>query len=187
MHFIEALRSYQPRCVQEESDQKLMLDMIAQFAEQLLFRNKAFAHMTGSGLILNSALTKVLLVHHHIYQTWSWTGGHADGNNDLLEVACQEAVEETGIKQAKPLTGQLDALDILPVYGHYKKGEYINAHLHLSAAYLLVADESQPLRVNEAENSAVRWCEADRLFAYSSEPHMLRIYAKLLEKAKTYC
>lgn len=187
MHFIAAVQSYTPRCAQEENDQKVMLDMIARFSEKLLFRDNAFAHMTGSGLILNPALNRVLFVHHHIYQTWSWTGGHADGNADLLEVACKEAAEETGIKQTKPLTGQLDSLDILPVYGHFKKGQYISAHLHLSAAYLLVADETQPVTANKAENSAVRWCEADRLSAYSVEPHLLRIYAKLIAKAKRYC
>lgn len=187
MHFIKEIQSYQPRCEQEKNDRKLMLDMIAQFSEKLLFRDNAFAHITSSGFILNPSLDKVLLVHHHIYQTWSWTGGHADGNADLLAVACKEAAEETGIQKAKPLTGQLDSLDILPVYGHYKKGKYISAHLHLSAAYLLIADERQLLTVNEAENSAVRWCEADKLPDYSNEPYLLRIYTKLIEKARNYC
>ena len=49
--------------------------------------------MTSSGLIFNKNLDKILMVHHNIYNTWSWTGGHADGEDDLLKVAIKEAKE----------------------------------------------------------------------------------------------
>lgn len=38
------------------------------------------------------------MIYHKIYNSWAWTGGHSDGDNDLLHVAMKEAKEETGIK-----------------------------------------------------------------------------------------
>jgi len=61
-----------------------------------LLRDNEIAHITSSGFILNKSLDKALLIHHNIRNVWAWTGGHADGNSNLLEVAIQEAVEETG-------------------------------------------------------------------------------------------
>ena len=43
------------------------------------------------------------MIHHNIYNSWGWTGGHADGNSDLIKVAIKEAQEETGIKHVKPI------------------------------------------------------------------------------------
>ena len=60
--------------------------------------------MTASGFIVNEARNKTLMVHHNIYNSWSWTGGHADGDSDLLAVALREAREETGIVNVTPLS-----------------------------------------------------------------------------------
>ena len=55
------------------------------------------AHMTASSWIVNEDYTKVLMIYHNIYNSWAWTGGHADGDEDLLHVAVKEAREETGL------------------------------------------------------------------------------------------
>lgn len=34
------------------------------------------------------------MVYHNIYNSWSWLGGHADGETDLLAVALREVKEE---------------------------------------------------------------------------------------------
>ena len=34
---------------------------------------------------------RALLVWHELYRSWSWTGGHADREEDLLAVAMREA------------------------------------------------------------------------------------------------
>ena len=35
------------------------------------------------------------MAYHNIYKSWSWTGGHADGETDLLHVAMREARDAT--------------------------------------------------------------------------------------------
>ena len=37
------------------------------------------------------------MVYHNIYHSWSWLGGHADGETDLLSVAIREVKEEAGV------------------------------------------------------------------------------------------
>ena len=33
------------------------------------------------------------MIYHKIYKSWAWTGGHADGDSNLLHVAIKEAKE----------------------------------------------------------------------------------------------
>ena len=96
----------------------------------MLVRENEIAHMTSSGFIVNKDRTKVLMIHHNIYNSWGWTGGHADGDSDLIAVAIKEAKEETGIKNANPITNDICSIDILPVNSHIKKGKYVASHLH---------------------------------------------------------
>ena len=89
------------------------------------------------------------MIHHNIYNSWGWTGGHADGDSDLIKVSIKEAKEETGIKEARPITNDICSIDILPVNAHIKRGKYVASHLHLSVAYILEADENEELVVKE--------------------------------------
>jgi len=184
MNFKEAILKYQPINEQEESDKKIILNYIDCFYRDILTRKNQIAHMTSSGLILNKSLDKILMIHHNIYNTWTWTGGHADGDSDMLKVALKEAKEETGVTNILPLTDDLASIDIIPVYGHIKRGKYVSAHLHLNTSYVLIADENEKLVINEAETSDVRWVEVNKLSKYSNEPYLIAIYNKIIEKAR---
>lgn len=184
MNFKEAIQKYQPINQQEVNDKKIVLDYINIFYEDILTRKNQIAHITSSGLILNKSLNKILMIHHNIYNTWAWTGGHADGNHDMLEVALKEAREETGVSNIVPLTGELASIDIIPVYGHIKRGEYVSAHLHLNTSYVLITDEKEKLVINEEETSDVGWVDVNRLVEYSNEPYLIGIYNKIIEKAR---
>ena len=140
MKYQDQVGAFIPQTEQERNDREIMLELIRRYPETILLRENKFAHFTSSGLILNRERNKVLFVHHNIYKTWSWTGGHADGDEDLLRVAVKEAGEETGLARVEPLDGKIVSLDILPVFGHIKNGRYVSAHLHLNASYLLLAE-----------------------------------------------
>jgi len=75
---------------------------------------------------------------------------------------------------------------VLHVVPHIKKGKYISAHLHLSVTYLLQADEQETLVIKEDENSGVKWIPIDEINNYSNEPHMQKVYGKLIEKIKKF-
>ena len=184
MLFEEEIRNYQYVNRQEKSDQGVILDYIKDYKDNILTRDNKIAHLTSSGFIMNKALTKVLMIHHNIYNTWAWTGGHADGEENLLEVAIKEAKEETGLNTVELMSSEIASIDILPVTGHVKKDRYVSAHLHLNVAYLLLANEEHSLLINERETSGVKWVNIDEIADHSQEPELIKIYNKLLNQAK---
>ena len=186
MNYKEAIMAYQPVNEQEEAEKRVILEYINEYPDTVLLRENEKGHLTSSGFIMNKDLTKVLMIHHNIYNSWAWTGGHADGDEDLLYVAMKEAKEETGVVEIEPLMQEIASIDILPVWGHMKKGKYVATHMHLSVAYILIADENQTLHINEAENSGVKWIKIEDIEKECNEENVIPIYFKLIEKAKAY-
>ena len=185
MKILDDIRAYLPFNEQEEKDKRLMLDFLEKNDDAFLRENR-LAHMTASAWVVNPARDRVLLVYHRIYDSWSWTGGHADGETDLLAVALREVREETGVRHVRPVTEEIYSLEVLTVDGHEKRGEYVSSHLHLNVTYLLEASEEDSLSICEAENSGVGWYTLDGALAASSEPWFVRrIYQKLNDKLKT--
>lgn len=184
--YIEEIASFCPGNVQEASDRDTVLWYIRRFGDQVLLRDNLVAHITSSGFLMNPALDKALMVHHNIRDTWAWTGGHADGDRDLLSVALREAREETGITQVRPLSTAIASIDILPVYGHMRRGQYVSAHLHLSVAYILICPEGQALHIKPDENTGVRWFAADAIAAPSFAANDAALYGKLMRWAKAH-
>lgn len=180
MTVIETLiNDYQPTTLQEAQDQRQILKYIELF-DDLLTRENTIAHFSSSGFIVNKERTKTLFIHHKIYNTWCWTGGHVDGNPNFTEVALKEAEEETGLRQLTLLSEDVASLDIIPVIGHLKKGKWVSAHQHLSLAYVFEADEKAPLIQNKVETNGIKWVPFEDIPVMSGEAEMLPIYEKLL-------
>ena len=183
MRLIDEVRSYIPRCDQEARDREEMLARMER-GENLLTRENTAAHWTASAWVVSPDRRHVLMAYHNIYKSWAWLGGHADGEEDLLSVALREAKEESGITSIRPLSGEMISLEILPVAGHMKRGEYVSSHVHLNATYLFEADMDEPLTAKPDENSAVGWIRADELKDKVSEEWMKEwVYGKLMERA----
>lgn len=177
------LHEYIPGDEREAREQAIILDRIAREGDNILTRACAFAHMTASSIIVSPDRSRTLMAFHRIYNSWAWTGGHADGDSDFLRVALREAQEETGITGLRLLRGGIASMEILPVWAHIKRGEQVASHLHLNVSFLFEADERLPLRVAQDENSAVGWIGVDELESRVSEPPMLPIYKRLLKRA----
>lgn len=180
-----ALAAYRPWNEQEARDQEVMLAALSFFPD-CFSRENRIAHFTASAWITDAARRRVLMAYHKIYHAWAWTGGHADGEEDLLAVALREATEETGV-HAHPLSEGIFSLEILTVDGHEKRGVYVPSHLHLNITYLLEADPLEPLRSKADENSAVSWFSLEDALKNCEEPWMVRrIYEKLNEKLSVF-
>lgn len=178
----EAIRAYRPWNEQEAADREAILGFLAA-NEDAFVRTCPNAHMTASAWVVNRDRSKVLMVYHKIYDSWSWTGGHADGEEDLLSVAVREVKEETGVKTVTPVSDDIYSLEVLTVDGHEKRGRYVSSHLHMNVTYLLEADETEELRVCEDENRGVSWFTLEGALEASTEPWFVqRIYAKLNDK-----
>lgn len=182
--YVDDIRAYTPRCEQEAVDKRLILTYIERDPDTVLTRQNEIGHITSSGFVVNADASKVLFAHHNIFKVWAWTGGHADGDGDLLAVALREAREETGVSHIRPLSTEIAALDILPVWGHVKHGKFVGSHQHLNVSYLLMADEGDALAVREGENTKVGWLDTAHLLELTNEWQMDGVYTKLLARAR---
>ena len=184
MNYAEEIINFKPSCEQEENDKKLMVELINKYGDEILYRESELFHITSSSFTMNKTLDKVLMVHHNIYNSWSWIGGHADGEENLLSVSLREIQEESGVSKMKAERDKAISLDILTTNGHIKRGKYVSSHLHLNISYYIIADEDEELHIKPDENSGVKWIPVDELEVYVTEPDMLVIYKKILHKIK---
>lgn len=184
MSFQEDIKAFSPIDEKEAADQKAMLSFIERNPDNVLLRSNEIAHMTSSSMIFNKAMNKVLMAYHNIYQSWCWTGGHADGDPDLLAVAVREAQEETSVSPIRILSPNIVALDIITVPRHIKRGAFVPAHVHLNTTYALMADESSAICSKPDENSGVAWIPIEDLkTCTAAEPFMFEIYDKIIKRS----
>lgn len=172
------VEDFHPQTAQEKQDQISILADCRCFPD-LLWRENTAVHFTASSWITNESHDKVLLCWHNLYRSWSWVGGHCDGDPDVLAVALREAQEETGLHTFKVLRETPISLERLPVQPHCRRGQPVDFHYHDNLTYLLEARESEPLQVNRDENQDLRWFSLADAVKASTEALMKSIYQKL--------
>ena len=121
MRITDEIARYQPFNEQEMRDKQEILRFLERNDDAFLRQNR-IAHMTASAWVVNPGRDKVLMVYHKIYDSWSWTGGHADGEEDLLAVALREVTEETGVTHVRPVSKDIFSLETLTVDGGFLYG-----------------------------------------------------------------
>ncbi len=178
------IERYLPKDQSEEKAKAYFLSKTGQARDAMLYR-EAPVHITVSALIVSPDFSKTLMVFHNIYRSFSWTGGHVDGETDFLEKSRTEAIEETGASVLYPLTKACLSLDLLPVAAHKRRGQAVEAHSHLNLTYAFIAPQAQSLRPKPDENSDVAFLEIGQLETVCKEPHMVPIYQKILSRMRS--
>ena len=156
-----AILAFEPCNEQEASDKEVMLRMISTFGNKTLSRTCP-AHFTTSCFLFNHDYTKVFMCWHLIDKSWSWLGGHADDEADLMSVIKREISEESGIpsEQVHFLnSGNISALTIFAIPGHIKKGKYVTSHVHMDCAFVakIEEDDTLSLTIKPDENNGLAW------------------------------
>ena len=178
----EEIEAFRPCNAQECADRELILSFLQKTPEEELFSRNTPAHFTVSAWIVNASRTRVLMVFHNIFRSWSWTGGHATSPNEPNELALRKARQETGLKTVRPVSDQIYSLEVIASSGYYEQEKYIPSHLHLNLTYLLEADDTEPIHIDEKENCGVKWFDLRRAAMQPNGAWIRSVYEKLNKK-----
>ncbi len=135
-------------------------------------------HITGSGLILDRANERMLLMHHRKLQLWLQMGGHGEGELDPSQIAGREAVEESSLPDLTffpaseyPMFVDVDAHTI-------PARRDVLEHYHIDFRYLLLTSSPEKIRLPHAEAHDLRWFSFSEIPALPLKPATLRLVKK---------
>jgi 8-oxo-dGTP pyrophosphatase MutT (NUDIX family) len=146
-----------------------VLAELREHAAALADRTTAPGHLTASGVVVDAARRRVLVLQHRKLRRWLQPGGHADGDHELAGVALKEAHEETGIDDLAVLVPAID-LDVHDV----DHGDSLGAHRHLDLRFLVAAPPGAVEHGNY-ESTALRWVDPEELLALSEDPDLVAL------------
>ena len=157
----------------EEPARVRMLELLDGTPE--CFERTSFSpgHFTGSALVVNADGSRVLLHHHRKLDKWLQFGGHCDGDEDVLRVACREALEESGIEGLIVASQRPFDLDIHEIPARRDDP----AHDHYDVRYMLIAPESATPVMSE-ESRDLRWFTPEECAALELDESLRRMIAK---------
>jgi 8-oxo-dGTP pyrophosphatase MutT (NUDIX family) len=169
---ISELRRYRSSFKEEILFVKEFLDLLTH--PHAFQRDHLPGHITGSSWILDHSRQFVLLVHHGTLNQWLQPGGHADGDENVLNVALREADEETGLKNFSLIHENIFDLDIHPIPA--RKG--FPDHLHYDIRFLFEASKKEKIIISE-ESHDVAWVAlADLGKLTENNPSVMRMATK---------
>jgi 8-oxo-dGTP pyrophosphatase MutT (NUDIX family) len=142
--------------------------------EDCFKRELAIGHVTGSAWILDKSHSFVLLTHHRKLDKWFQPGGHCDGDNDVLNVALKEAIEETGVVDIQLLSNEIFDVDVHEI----PLRKDIATHFHYDIRFLFEADKSIPLVISEESND-LAWVEISKVAELNNSESITRMCRKL--------
>ncbi len=160
-----------------------MCERMIAFVEQhprCFERSLAEGHITGSAWLVDSSGEKVLLTHHRKLDRWLQLGGHADGDPDVLEVAVNEAREESGIGDLEVCSPFMFDIDIhlIPARGMEP------AHFHYDCRFAVQTLSSDIYTVSD-ESHDLRWVMIKDLSSLTVEESMLRMARKWMSQLES--
>jgi 8-oxo-dGTP pyrophosphatase MutT (NUDIX family) len=180
MDIIKQLENYQPKSSEEINFKNHILDFARNY-ENIFSRDQLYGHFTASAFVVNSDMSKFLLIHHKKIGIWMQVGGHCDGDENVLNVAIKEASEESGIPNLVAVSDDIFDIDTHKI----PKFKDIPEHYHFDVRFLLRAS-SDELILNEEEVNHVKWVGFDDdLSEYNLGESILRMIEKFKLTNKT--
>jgi 8-oxo-dGTP pyrophosphatase MutT (NUDIX family) len=173
-NLLQLLQNHKPFNHEEQQ----FIDNTIQFVQEnvdCFERTLLIGHVTGSAWIVDKSREFTLLTHHRKLDKWFQTGGHCDGDYDVLNVALKEAMEETGLTDIEVVSSDIFDIDIHEI--PERKG--IPAHLHYDVRFLLEADINEPLIVS-SESTDLAWVAISEVEKLNNSESIMRMVLKSL-------
>ncbi len=137
-------------------------------------RTLLIGHVTGSAWIMDKSQQFTLLTHHRKLERWFQTGGHCDGDSDVLNVALKEAQEETGLFNIQTISPTIFDIDIHEI--PERKG--IPAHLHYDVRFLFEADINEIFNIS-SESTDLAWVALSEVSKLNNSESIMRMVRKV--------
>ena len=132
-------------------------------------------HITASAWIVDEEKKNALLVHHAKLNKWLQPGGHADGEEDVVNVATREVEEETGLSNLSLLVPGIFDLDIHPIPARKDFPE----HLHYDIRFAFIASRKEVLKISDESND-LKWINLKEVPALTEQnSSILRMVQKM--------
>lgn len=169
----EELKHYLSNNPSEKINVDKMLEFL-QEGENCFSRSNQGCHFTGSAWIVDDTHQWILMTHHKKLNKWLQLGGHADKNENLLEVAFNEAVEESGFGDFTVVSDKIFDLDIhrIPQY------KDIPPHYHYDIRYIFTSKMNPDIVVVSEESKDVAWVLKDDVLNKNDEQSIKRMLIK---------
>lgn len=169
---ITSIQKYVTPFEEEDGFIKLFLELLKH--PRAFYRDHLPGHITGSAWIVDETRTQALLTHHAKLSRWLQPGGHADGEENIIEVALREAREETGLTSLEVISPAIFDLDIHLIPARH---DFLQ-HQHFDVRILLQASRNERFTVTE-ESHDLAWVSLDEVGSRSNQnPSMLRMCTK---------
>lgn len=172
---LRQLQNYTPADAKEETDLAAMIAFL-NMGGDCFARTHLPGHFTGSALLVNKDASRVLLNHHRALDFWMQFGGHADGHEDLQDVARREVQEESSFTHITPLQDAILDIDIHAIPYNAKRGE--PAHLHYDVRYIFRLEGGDENFTISDESINLRWCDYQEALRLTGPGAVARLLSK---------
>src|SRR5688500_22474 len=146
----QSIQQYQTSYSEEGLFKDAFLELLQH--PRCFFRDHLPGHITGSAWIVDEQKQFALLTHHAKLNRWLQPGGHADGEENIINVALREATEETGLNDFKLLLPDIFDLDIHTI----PQRKDFPEHLHFDIRIILEISKDKKFTVT-AESHDLAW------------------------------
>ena len=160
-----------------DSQEILFTEQITDFVQEntdCFERTLLIGHVTSSAWIVDKSQQFTLLTHHRKLDKWFQTGGHCDGDSDVLNVALKEAQEETGLSDIQIINPNIYDIDIHEI--PERKG--VPAHLHYDVRFLFEADMNEPFTIS-SESTNLAWVALSEVSKLNDSESIMRMVRKM--------
>jgi 8-oxo-dGTP pyrophosphatase MutT (NUDIX family) len=169
---LQLLENHKPFNQEESQFKQQTIEFVNQNPD-CFERSLLSGHITGSAWIVDKSRQFTLLTHHRKLDKWFQTGGHCDGDSDVLNVALKEAMEETGLTDIQVISPNIFDIDIHEI----PERKSVPTHLHYDVRFLLQADMNEPLIIS-SESSDLAWIEITDVSQLNDSQSIMRMALK---------
>ena len=171
---LKELKAFKPYNTAEADSVSQTIQFIEN-EQDAFHRHLAKGHVCGSALLVGYDGAKVLLMYHKGLKRWVQFGGHADGNEDIFDVASRETDEECGINKFKLLSNGIADVDVHVIPDRPERNEA--EHLHYDIRYIFITDETE-FKLGDKGVGALKWCDYEEAKGLVTGGEMHRLLDK---------